>query len=231
MRHEDMAAIRALRLFSGVRESTFTQLVQRGFFHRFPPGVALIREGERPDFLHVVVNGLVEMYATSAGRETTLELVHPVRTFILAAVLGDLVHLQAARTLQPSRILMIPAEQVRAAVAADGAFMQAIVAELTRNYRDAVRNLKDQKLRTGTERLANWLLRQHRAQGDPARLEIGCEKRTLAARLGMTPENLSRAFAALRAHGVNVQGAWAEVTDLDALAGFARPDPLLDVED
>ncbi len=231
MRNEDLSAIRALRLFSAMQEDAFAQLMRHGVFQRFPPGVTLIRQGERPDFLHVVVEGLVEMYATSAGRETTLDLVRPVRTFILAAVLGDLVQLQSARTLEPTRILMVPAEQVRAAVAADAAFMQAIIAELGRNYRGAMRSLKDQKLRAGTGRLANWLLRLRGAQGGATRLDLGCEKRTLAAWLGMTPENLSRAFVALRAHGVRVHGARVEVTDPDALIAFAHPDPLLDGED
>lgn len=231
MRDEDLTAVRALRLFEAVRDDTFDRLVRHGVFQRFPPGVTMIREGERPDFLHVVVDGLVELHASSGGRETTLDLVRPVRTFILAAVLGDLVHLQSARTLDSSRILMVPAERVRAAVADDPVFMQAIIAELGRNYRDAVRNLKDQKLRTGASRLANWMLREARAQGEAAGLEIGCEKRTLAARLGMTPENLSRAFATLRARGVQVRGARVEFANRPALVAFAQPDPLLDAEE
>ena len=44
----------------------------------------------------------------------------------------------------------------------------------------------------------------------------------------MTPENLSRNFATLTQHGVEVQGRLIRVRDEDALVRLARPDPLID---
>ncbi|WP_342236968.1 cyclic nucleotide-binding domain-containing protein [Inquilinus sp. OTU3971] len=228
MRPDDVSGIRNLPLFRDMRDETFTPLVENGFVQQFPPGLVLIQESDRADFLHIVVEGAVEMFATTAGRETTLDFVGPVGVFILAAVLSDQVYLQSARTLEKSRVLMIPADRVRRAMTSDPAFMQAIVTELARAYRGTIRDLKDQKLRTGTERLANWLLRSERQQGDRGRVDIHFEKRTLASRLGMTAENLSRAFAALRVQGVEVRGPRIEIGDRGALARFAQPDPLID---
>jgi len=228
MRHEDAAAVRAMKLFRGVRDDSFTELIAAGFLQRFPPGVALIHENEPADFLHVVVEGLVEMYAASAGRETTIDLVRPVGVFILAAVLNDQVYLQSARTLEKAQILMIPAAKVRSTMTSDPAFMQAVVIELARDYRRSVKDLKNQKLRTAAERLANWILRCEAEQGGRGRFEITYEKRVLASRLGMTPENLSRAFATLRAHGVAVRGSLVELTQPRSLVQFANPDPLID---
>lgn len=228
MRPSDIATVRDLPLFCDMREETFAALIEAGFLQRFPPGVVLIEERQRADFLHLVVEGHVEMFATSAGRETTLELLRPVGVFILAAVLNDQIYLQSARTLEASRILMIPAEKVRAMMGTDPAFMNAVVAELGRAYRAAIRDLKNQKLRTGSERLANWLLQMNSAQGDRGHVDIDVEKRLLASRLGMTPENLSRAFAALRAFGVKARGARVDIGEPQALLQFARPDPLID---
>lgn len=228
MRVEDATAIRGLPLFRDMRDETFAELVAAGFLQRFPPGVVLIEESDRPDFLHIVVDGMVEMFATGAGRETTVEIIRPLGVFILAAVLSDEVHLQSARTLEKSRILLLPAAQVRATMETDPPFMRAIVAELARSYRRTVRELKNLKLRTGAERLANWLLRAEHEQGGHGRVEITFEKRVLAARLGMTPENLSRAFAALREHGVSVAGARVDLRAPEALRAFARPNPLID---
>ena len=53
---------------------------------------------------------------------------------------------------------MIPAQAVRDVFGRDAAFARAIVNELAERYRRVVRVLKDQKLRTGIERLANWIL-------------------------------------------------------------------------
>ncbi|MBU2531403.1 MAG: cyclic nucleotide-binding domain-containing protein [Alphaproteobacteria bacterium] len=229
MRPEDAIEIRELRLFRDCTDETFAGLVEAAFLQRFPAGVELIRENEPADFLYVVVEGLVEMFATNLDRETTVGFVQPLGTFILAAVLRDQVYLQSARTVERSRVLMIPAESVRAAMSGDQAFMTAIVGELALCYRNLVKDIKNQKLRSGAERLANWLLRalNHKAAGDNV-IRLRVEKRALAARLGMTPENLSRAFNTLKPYGVEVNGAEIRINELDDLKTFAKPHPLID---
>lgn len=228
MRPQDASEIRQLALFRDCSDQTFASLVEGAFLQRFPSRVELIRENEPADMLYVVVEGLVEMFATHAGRETTIGFVRPLGTFILAAVLRDQVFLQSARTLERSRLLMIPAERVRAAMASDKGFMSAIVGELALCYRNMVKDLKNQKLRNGAERLANWILRAHAFQQRPGQVDIEIEKRVLASRLGMTPENLSRAFNSLAPYGVAVAGSVIHVSDLDRLAAFAKPSALID---
>lgn len=228
MRPEDIGEVRELDLFSRCSEATFEELMRPAFLQRFPAGVELIRESDPADFLYVVVEGTVEMFAEHAGRETTLAIILPLGLFILAAVLTDAPYLQSARTLERSRILMIPASAVREAMAADAAFSAAIVQELAAGYRDLVRHVKDQKLRPGVERLANWLLHAHDVQGCNGRVEIAIEKRLLASLLGMTPENLSRAFRTLRPYGVCVDGAVVTIVDRDDLARLAKPSRFID---
>jgi len=175
-----------------------------------------------------VVVGLVETGASHAGRETTLSFVRPFGTFILAAVLEDQVYLQLARTLERSRVLLIPAAAIREAMLRDARFTTAIVGELATAYRNTVKELKNQKLRASAERLASWLLRQQAQQGAAGEVTIGVEKRVLAARLGMTPENLSRAFATLGPYGIAVQGRTVQLHDLAGLTKLAKPTPLND---
>jgi len=110
----------------------------------------------------------------------------------------------------------------------DPHFARAVVAELAVRYRGLVRTLKDQKLRTGIERLANWILQEEREQGGRGRIILAHDKRTLSSRLGMTPENLSRNLAGLSDHGVTSRGAEIVIADRQALERWARPDPLID---
>lgn len=227
MKPDDAAVIRSLPLFADAREETFAELVRTAFLQRFPPGVTLINENDEADFLHVVVEGQVELFATSGERETTMSIVEPVGTFILAAVLNARIYLQSARTLKKSQVLMIPAEKVRDALGTDPAFTRAVITELARGYRRAVKEVKGQKLRTGAERLANWLLQRADTQGEEP-ITLPFEKRVLSSLLGMTPENLSRAFAVLKTHSVTSRGAVITLADRPALAAFARPDPLID---
>lgn len=228
MRQTDWARVRALPLFHEMAETHFADLMAAAFLQRFPAGVSLIREGEPADFLHVIVEGAVELFAESDGRETTIEIIRPVATFILAAVIRDAVYLKSARTVTPAQILMIPAAAVRDVFDRDAVFARAMVAELALRYRDMVRALKDQKLRTGAERLANWILETDRQQGGGGRIVLPHDKRTLASRLGMTPENLSRNLASLAAHGVGGSGREILIRDREALQRWARPNPLID---
>ena len=62
-------------------------------------------------------------------------------------------------------------------------------------------------------------------------LELPQDKRTLASLLGMTPENLSRAFNTLKPYGVVVRGNKISLDDLEALTTLAKPNPLIDDRD
>ena len=228
MRASDAAEIRELPLFSTLSEKNFDALLTGAYFQTFPREVQLIAEGDTADFFFVVVEGSVELFARANGREATMTMVKPHGTFILAAVIKDMVYLMSARTADKSRILMIPAENIREAFAQDDDFARAIVVELAGCYRGVVKDHKDLKLRTGVERLANRLIKYHKLQGSTGSLTLPYDKRTLASLLGMTPENLSRAFATLKPYGVEVDGGTVRLTDLGSLETLAKPSELID---
>ena len=228
MRPSDWKTVRALPVFSGMSDANFGELVAAAFLQRFPQHLTLINEGNLPDFLHIVIEGSVELYGVHEHRETTIDIIQPVTTFILAAVIRDEVYLKSARTLMPSQILMIPAQTVRDVFDRDHVFARAIVNELADRYRGVVRSLKNEKLRTSAERLANWILRADAQQGHQHNVELAFEKRTLASSLGMTPENLSRNLALLAKYGVRNSGRDIIIEDTKALERFAKPNSLID---
>ena len=228
MRNTDLPEVRALRLFNTMEDQHFDALMEVSYLQTFPPQLDLIAEGDQADFLYIVVEGSVELYARSNGRESTMGLIRPVGTFILAAVLKDAAYLMSARTAQRSKILLIPSQNIRQAFQQDAEFARAIVQELASCYRGVVKEYKDLKLRTAVERLANRLLRYHNDQGANGSLELPHDKRTLASVLGMTPENLSRAFNTLKPYGVEVDGSTIKLADLKSMETLAKPNPLID---
>jgi CRP/FNR family transcriptional activator FtrB len=228
MRSIDIKVVRDLPLFRGMQEGHFKTLTGAGYLQRFPGGVVLATEGERPDFLHVMVKGWVEFFSLSGGRETTLSFVKPAGAFILAAVVLDRLYLKSARTLDPSVILLIPAQAVRDILDKDAGFTRAVVSELAMRYRAVVKDLKNLRLRTSLERLANWILAHGEECGSPTSFKMPVEKRVLAQMLGMRPEHLSRSFGELTKLGISVRGSVVRIDDIAALREFARPDPLID---
>ena len=199
IRQTESNLIKSLPLFKDVSDTHFEELVSSAFLQRFPQGIVLIQEGDLPDFLHIVVEGSVELFAQHNGHETALDIMQPVTTFILAAVIRDEVYLKSARTLTPTQILMIPAQAVRDVFDRDAAFARAIVNELAVRYRCVVRSLKNEKLRTSAERLANWILQEEAHQGNQAadraqhrqadpRLTLGNDTGKFVAQSGAAPK-------------------------------------------
>lgn len=228
MTESALPGIRNLALFSEMEDEHFTSLMRASYVQTFPPQIELITEGDRSDFLHVVLEGAVELFSSWNGRETNMATLVPVSTFILAATIREAPYLMSARTIEKSRIVLIPSQDVRRIFDSDPRFARAIVAELAQSFRMVVKITKDLKLRTSLERLANYLLRQQKLVGGAREFELTLEKRRLASYLGMTPENLSRAIRALQPYGASITGNRVLIADQKELERFAKPSPLID---
>ncbi len=220
--------LRELELFQAMSGENFERLMQGAYLQTFPPQVDLIAEGERSDFLHIVLAGSVELYAQWNNRETSMATVRPTSTFILAATVKDAPNLMSARTLEKSRIVLIPSPDIRAVFDLDCGFARAVVQELAQCYRSVIKNTKDLKFRTSIERLANYLLREQKRQNGQAQFTLPFDKKRLASLLAMRPENLSRAFRQLQDFGVQTQGARVEIQHQADLEALAKPSPLID---
>ena len=228
MPESDYPDIRGLDLFEDIADEHFLSLMRGAYLQNFPPQIELISEGDPSDFLHIVLSGSVDLFSTWNGRETSMMTVRPVSTFILAATIKNALYLMSARTLEKSRIALIPGQDVRDVFDADSNFARAIVTELAQSYRRKVKTMKDLKLRSSLERLANYLLRQQKRSDGATVFDLPFEKWRLASLLGMTPENLSRAFKSLQPYDVQVDGNRIKISDQEDLETFAKPSPLID---
>jgi CRP/FNR family transcriptional regulator, transcriptional activator FtrB len=227
----DLDRVRTLPLFAEAAPETFASLIAEARLVRAQEGAWLVREGAALDDLYILLAGSAELEGTWDTRETTLAIARPLFAFPLASVVIGRPPLFGVRIIDPSDLLAIPAVQVRAAMRADAGFAFQVGRELAASYRALLRTLKNQKLRGGLERLANYLITLREEQGGAATLHLPYEKRRLASLLGMTPENLSRAFATLADHGVAVKGRSVAITRPDSLSVLAKPDPLIDASD
>lgn len=228
MRSLDLERVKQLPLFRDASPESFQALTAHGFLQKFPAGTTLLTEGDPVDFLYILLDGRVELGGTWNDKETVLAVLQPVSTFILAAVVLQADALMSARTIERSDILMLPGSALRDVIGIDAMLTLAVARELSGCYRSLVRTIKNQKLRGGAERLANYLISQKVKQGGDPTFTLPHEKRVLASLLGMTPENLSRAFATLADYGVAVSGPKVTIHRPVVLERLAKPDPLID---
>ncbi|OOG22201.1 hypothetical protein B1C78_15520 [Thioalkalivibrio denitrificans] len=226
---DELDLVLQLPLFDGLEPESGRRLLGPSLHCEAQAGVNLFQQGERPEYLHVLIEGAVELRCVDpTGHEVVVEVVRPVDCFILAAVVTDAPYLMTARTLEHSRLLLIPAGHLREELYRQPALSLVLLGSLARHYRALVRQIKDLKLRTSAERVGAFLLCLALDQGGATTVELPYRKRVLADRMGMTPENLSRAFARLRECGVQNQGSHVVIEDLERLAEYCRMDTAID---
>lgn len=217
-----------LKLLANMEREAWQDLVNSASAPTFEARATLFKEGTTATHLHIVLSGSVELFASSGTKEASMVVLGPGDAFILAAVVKNAVALMSARTIERSQIMFIPAEAFRRALQRDPGLAAAVTNELGADFRNMVRQLRNQKLRSGKQRLAAYLLQLQRQQGRRSGIDLKVKKRVLASLLGLEPETLSRAFAELRAYGVEVQPDQIVVTDMKRLEDLIGVDWCLD---
>lgn len=217
-----LADFNAIRLFGEAPDPHLQELARLAWQERLAPRAMVIEQDASSEALYALLEGSVEVFSGLDGQETVIEVVGPGSVLLLACVVTAIPYIASVRTLSPVRILAVPATAVRELFDGDKAFARSVAEELSRGSCRMLLDLKSLKVRTSIERLADWLISAADGQGNGKsefRLPFG--KRTLASRLGMTPECLSRSLRSLAAHGVHVRGREVTVVDRPALTAFA----------
>jgi CRP/FNR family transcriptional activator FtrB len=213
---------KAIRLFAEAPDLHLQELARLAWQERLPPRAMVVEQDASCEALYALLEGTVEVFSGVDEQETVIDVVGPGSVLLLACVVTAIPYIASVRTLSPVRIVAVPAPAVRDLFDDDRAFARSVAGELSRSSCRMLLDLKSLKVRTSIERLADWLISAADGQGNGKsdfRLPFG--KRTLASRLGMTPECLSRSLRALTAHGVRVHGRDVAVVDRAALVAFA----------
>lgn len=219
--HSETQFLKAIPAFADLDGALLGRLVGDVIAEEVAADKVLFEQGTRSEFLFVLVRGMVALTSRKGDSSTTIDILKPVSQFQLATVLLDEPYLLSGQTLQPSRILRMRTARVRRIIESEPTLAMAAARYMSTQYRRVVGEVLDLKLQSVTQRLAGYLLTL--LIDEPSRTEIRLPfgKRHLAARLGASPEHLSRAFAALRSHGVTTRGARVTVADRDSLCSLA----------
>ena len=87
MRAADMPLIRRSRLFADVSEPDLAAMLAICFVQTLPKGATPCHQGEKPEFLHIVLSGGVGLFAEGPREEMLIEFFGPGDGFILPAVM------------------------------------------------------------------------------------------------------------------------------------------------
>ena len=214
-----------LPLLGKVPEQVRERLLAQSHLERFAPRAEIFSGAEMPKYLHVVLNGIVDLSCSYKGGECTALMMAAGDVFMPAAALYSEPYLISARALTAARILMIDAEVVRREAESCSELAVALARVMAGQWRVALKIILDLKCRSPSQRLAAFLLRLHDAAHSGAPADLPFSKRQLASRIGMQPETLSRTLQTLAANGLFLRGRQIIVTNRAAAEEFCGPDP------
>jgi CRP-like cAMP-binding protein len=182
-----------------------------------PKGGVIVRRGEPCLGIHVVVFGQVKLSLhTPRGDEKVVDLLVRGQTFGESAMFVGRPYRITAEALVDSKLLHLSKDTVLAEVHREPRFAQSVIERLSRRLNSLIEDVEGYTLRSGTQRVVHYLLRQlpHPETIEEAAITFPVRKGVIASKLNLTQEHFSRILHELIEAGmIEVQGRVVRVLD------------------
>ncbi len=217
--------LRNVPLFRELTDAELDRIAAGTAQVRAPTGTILFRRGEACAGFHVVVYGQVKLaFGAADGSEKVVEILGPGQSFGEAVMFLEKPYVVFAETLADSLLLQIGKSGVFAELERNPRFARKMLAGLAQRLHRLVHDLEAYTLRSGTQRVIGYLLRDAPEEGPPhAPIEIALatSKGVLASRLNITREHFSRILHDLSTAGlIEVHGRIIRITDPERLRAY-----------
>lgn len=209
--------------FDQLSEKVRKCLLAKAQTRHFASGTTISLQGEHSKYLKVVLSGWIKLYRVSEnGTEAVLATLQKGQSF------DEIVSLQGDRSpasveaVSRCSILYI---DLATACSCDGAYREitaAVMAAASSHHETLLDDIETLKVKSGAERLSEYLVGLADIGDDQNDLVLPFGKTTLAGKLGMKPESLSRAFARLRPFGVQSDKRQVSISDVSVLRSIAE---------
>lgn len=218
----DWQLIGRLPLFEGLDPDMLERLLEPGRVVCPARGELLFARGQRAAWFYVVLVGWVKIFRTTAeGRESVVHVFTRGESFAEAAIFAGGDYPVSASAATPARLLAVPADPFLSVLEEEPRVARNMLAAMSRHLRELVMALEQLQAHSASQRLATFLLDLMPSDDASADLHLPIDKGLIAARLGMKPETLSRALAALREEGLEIRGEHVHVPDVGTLRRLA----------
>ncbi len=210
------AALRRVALLRALAPAALARLAASATLLNLPRGKQVCRSGERCAGLYIVLSGRIMLsVGAPPGESKVIELIGPGGHIGLAAAVHGVPETVTAETLADSSLLLIPRVALLECATDNPQLALQLVAALSRQVCRLIADIEVFSLRSGRERVANYLLHNATASGSRLRpVRLPAKKSIIASRLSLTPEYFSRMLHELiEAGAITVHGRQITVLD------------------
>ncbi len=189
----DTTLLKNVNIFQTIDEAVLERLAEACVTRPLQRGDELFLEGDQSNELFVVESGLIAIANQSFdGRESVVALMEPGDVFGEMPLFDGMGRSAAARALEPSVVLVVPYEPVRALYDEDPAQLWGAVDMLTQRLRSMDGALADSVFLDVTGRTAKRLLE---IAGDEDEFALPVTQEELAGMVGASRERVNKAIA------------------------------------
>lgn len=200
-----------MALFQGLDRTLVNEVACASQVVKRLKGGRFYEAGDIPRGFYHVLSGQVKVAVASAeGGEKVIDIVSPGRSCGLAEVFGCAPYASFAEAVQPALLVCIGKEAILRALPREPRLAQRLLGAMAERQSAIERDVAASSFQSGPDRVVDYLLRTagpNLNRSGNTLLELTVPKHLIAARLGVTPETLSRAFRELSDAGlISVRG-------------------------
>ena len=214
----NLEALKMLPFFATLRSDTFERLAMSVRIDRFTKGETLFRQGEKAEWIFVVIEGFLKLSRVSPqGGETLIRIFGRGETVAESVgVFGD-DHTTTAEATGAITVARMPAAVVAQIAREAPELALAILHESSIKIWALMDEIETLKAQTADQRVLRFLISLCGKSVGPHSGRLPYAKGDIAASLGLKQETLSRSFARLKSIGVEIDGRQAHIADVAAL--------------
>jgi CRP/FNR family transcriptional regulator, cyclic AMP receptor protein len=201
---EALDTLRAIPLFSRVKEEDLARIADLLIERRFPKHKTIVEEGLPGDYMYIISEGRVQVSKLSDdGREKILDFFEKGAFFGEMSLLDDAPRSASVRALTDTRILALSRSDFLAEMRRTPDVAMAVVQELTRRLRDTDEQASSLSFQRVKERTQGLLQRMAKDEcGRPGRrITPTLTHQQIADMIGTSRETVTRALKGLKEQG------------------------------
>jgi CRP-like cAMP-binding protein len=223
MERHDLEILRRVPLFAGLEKARLTDLLEGTSIRIHPKGQLLFQQGDPADRFFVVLSGWVKIFRlTPDGEQSVMGLFTRAESFAEAAMFMGGHFPASAEVVEEARLLRVQSGPFEKRLHAEPQIAVSMLASVSRRMHYLVGQIEQLQVRSGTQRVADFLLKLCSVREGPVEIALPYDKSLIASRLGMKPESFSRALARLRELGVRSERSHVSVSNVAVLAEFCE---------
>ena len=221
----DFQIITRVAIFRALKPETVEHIIAPATAVMLKAHDGLFRQGDPATAFFIVIDGLVKLYRiTPAGDETVIHVLQKGESFAEAVAFTGNRYPATAEAVTDARVGRVPADHIVRCIRESPDIALAMIASTSQHLHHLVQQVEQLKAQSGVQRVAEFLASLSPAEHGTCAIALPYDKILIAARLGLTPESLSRAFAKLRGVGVVINASQVTVKDIAKLRRIATDD-------